>query len=88
MNVSKTLMQFAKAREHAYRSAGTVNMAKMRAISKIIALADFVSHRSEPAQLRAIRQVEPEILMILPHEQSRFHRLRNKMLTLIQQSHD
>jgi len=88
MNVSQTLIRFAKAREHAYRSAGTVNMAKMTAISKIKALADFVSNTSEATQIRAIQQVEPEILLILPHEQSRFSKLRNKILNLIQQSYD
>lgn len=88
MNVSQTLIRFAKARERAYRSAGKVNLAKMAAISKIKTVADYVSNTSEARQLRAIRQVESEILLILPHEQSRFSKLREKILNLIQQSHD
>ena len=58
----------------------------MQAITKIQRVADFFSQKAETVQLRAVNQVEQEIMEILPSEQSRFQKLRQKMLDLLERA--
>lgn len=85
--VAHTLIRFATARENAYRIAGALSGAKAASITKIKQVANYVLHRPANVQLHAIRQIEPELLLIMPHPESRFQRMRNQILNLIQQSH-
>jgi hypothetical protein len=61
---------------------------KMKAIGKIRNVAGYFSTQPEGKQLRAVLTVEHELLLIAPHEQSRFTRLREKIHNIIQQAHE
>lgn len=87
MSISATLKKFAKSREAAYLQYGRLTAARARAISKIIRVADFFSGKSEQAQLAAVNQVASEIREILPSEQSRYSKIRSKILEILSQSH-
>ncbi|MDN3689062.1 hypothetical protein [Cyclobacterium jeungdonense] len=86
MNTLHKLKKFAKSREKAYQIANSMEAGKMKAISRINRVADFFAGKSEAAQLRAVAQVEQDILLILPDPRSRYAKLRQRMLDLIQQS--
>ncbi|PRY90624.1 hypothetical protein [Mongoliibacter ruber] len=83
MGALAKLKKFAKAREKAYGMTGYLNGARAKAISKILLKADFFSQKSETVQLNAVLQLESEIILLLPHEESRFSKLRADMLELI-----
>lgn len=84
MGATATLKKFANAREKAYRLTGYLDASKAKAVSKIKKVADFFSQKSESVQLKAVLQCESEILCLLPHEESRFAKLRTDMMDLIQ----
>lgn len=86
MGASATLIKFAKSREAAYLQYGRLTGARARAISRIRQLADFHSRQSDAVQLLAVRQVESELLEILPHAESRYKSQRREILSLIDQS--
>lgn len=86
MGVSAILIKFAKSREAAYLQYGRLNGSRARAISRIRQIADFHSHQSDQVQLLAVRQVESELLAILPHAESRYSKQRKEILSLIDQS--
>ena len=86
--VCDKLRQIANARECAFRSVGRTSLAKMAAIGKIRNVAGYISTQPEGKQLRAVLTVEQELLLIAPHEQSRFNRLREKIYTIIKQAHE
>jgi hypothetical protein len=78
------LKRYAKARENSLRIAGALTGSRASAITKIKKIADFFSQKNESVQLRAVLQCESEILTLLPHPESRFSKLRNQMLDLIE----
>jgi hypothetical protein len=83
MNYLTEIKKYAKNRENAYRIAKTMGSRKMKAISNIKTVADFFSGKNETVQLRAVARVEEDIMLILPHPDSRYSRLRTKMLDII-----
>lgn len=85
--VAHTLIRFATARENAYRIAGALSGAKASACAKVRRVMDHFSAKPEEVQLKAIRQIEPELLLILPHPESRFQKMRRQVMDLIEQSH-
>jgi len=86
--VAVTLLRFVKSREKALRHAGALSLAKAEACRKVTTVVNYFSGKSEDAQIRAIRQVEPELRILLPHEKSRFQKQRKTILDLIDLSHD
>ncbi len=86
MNLSATLIRFAKGREAAYLRHGQLTGGRARAVSKIKRVADFFRHKSEREQLCAVRQVADEIRLLLPGETSRYVKLRTQMLSLLDQA--
>ena len=88
MKVADTLTRFANARERAYRSAGSLRMAQLSAISKIRNVASMVNGKSESVQMRAVIRLESEIIQIMPHPESRFKKLRDNINQLIEKAHD
>lgn len=86
--ITDTLIRFANARERAYRAANSLSVDKAHAISKIRRVADFFSGKNAQVQLKAVTQVESELTLILPHPKSRFRKLREKILHIIEQAHD
>jgi hypothetical protein len=83
MGAAATLKKFATSREKAYRLTGFLTAGRAKAISKIKNVADFFSQKSERVQLRAVMQLEPEILEVLPHQESRYSKMRTDMLDLL-----
>ena len=86
MKVSAILRKFAKSREAAYLQHGRLTTERAKAISQIYKVADFFSSKSEQVQLRAVTQVESDLRMILPHGESRYTKLRDTILDLIDQA--
>lgn len=86
--VCDKLRRIANAREHAFRSAGRMSLDKMKAIGHIRNVAGYISTQPEGKQLRAVLTVEQELLLIAPHEHSRFTRLRERIYSIIQQAHE
>ena len=85
--VAVTLLRFAKTREKHLRFGGALSLAKAEACSKVSRVANFFLHKSPEVQLRAVQQVESELMIILPDERSRFQNLRQQILDLIQECH-
>lgn len=85
--VAVTLIRFATARENAYRIAGALSGAKAASITKIKQVANYVLNRPAEVQIKAVRQIESELRLILPHPESRFQKMRNRILGLIELSH-
>lgn len=88
MGASATLKNFAKSREKAYLQYGCFSLARAKAVTRINQVADHFSQCSDQVQLRAVTQVEAEIRTLLPHEDSRFTEIREKMLTLLSQAQE
>ena len=86
--VAVILLRFAKSRENALRAAGALNLAKAEACRKVTTVAEYFRYKNEQVQLRAVRQVIEPLMLLLPHEKSRFQKQRNQILELIDQSHD
>lgn len=86
--VCDKLRRIANAREHAFRSAGRMALDKMKAIGQIRNVAGYISTQPEGKQLRAVLTVEHELLLIIPHEESRFKGLRDRIQNLIHEAHD
>lgn len=76
-------MKISRCRQAAYEHAGYKTAAKLRAIGRIRRVAEFFSGKNESVQLRAVNQVERELLEILPSEMSRYQKLRSEMLGLL-----
>lgn len=83
MRPSAILRKFAKARERAYGITKTMDGRKARSITNILSKADMVMAKSEQVQLRAVVQLESDIMVLLPSEQSRFVKVRADMLELL-----
>lgn len=86
--ITDTLIRFANDRERAFRAANMLTMEKAKAISKIRTVAGFFKGKKPEVQLRAVTQLEYQLTVILPHPGSRYHRLREKILNLIDSAHD
>lgn len=86
MGASATLLKFAKSRQAAYLKYGRLSEPRARAISRIKQVADFFSEKNDQVQLSAVRQVEAELLELLPPMESRYTSIREKILDLIAQS--
>lgn len=82
-NPCKLLLRFSKCRQAHFEHAGYKTAERMSAISKIQRVASFFSKKSPEVQLRVVNQVRQEILHILPSEHSRFQKLRQNMLDLL-----
>ncbi len=82
-----TLLRFAKSRDHAFRTAKIQSLAKMKAIREIKTVASNYLNDPDEKQLEAVRRLEPHLLEILPHPDSRFTTQRQTILTLISQCH-
>jgi len=87
MGTSATLKKFAKSRNTAYLQHGRLTDERAKAITRINQVAEYFSQKPEQVQLRAVTQVEAEIRTLLPSEDSRFKSIREKMLTLLSDSH-
>jgi len=81
-------VKIANSREHAYKASGRLNMVQLRAISRIRNVAGYFSPFAEGRQLRAVINLESELRSIMPSEQSRFHKLREKINCLIQKAYE
>lgn len=77
------LKKFAKGRENAYRIADRMGGGRMEAISRIRKVADYFSTKDETVQLRAVKHLEDQIMIILPHPESRYRKIRREMLDLL-----
>lgn len=84
--VAQKLISYAKQRETAYRAAGCFSGQRAAAISRIRKVAEFFSSKTSAQQVLAVRQLEQEILQIIPAEGSRFGKLRSQVLELIDTS--
>jgi hypothetical protein len=83
MTICDKLQKFARAREHAYRSSNALTGTKARAISKILMMASMFQFRKGEQQRTAVKNCIPELMQILPHQESRFSKQRKEILTLI-----
>lgn len=87
IKVAIILIRFATARENAYRKARALSGAKAASITKIKQVSNYVIHKTNEEQIRVIPQIESELRLILPHPESRFQKMRNRILGLIEMSH-
>lgn len=83
MEALARLKKIAKSREQAYRISGHTDSVKMSAITKIKRVADYFSGKDEKVQLRAVNQIQHEVLQILPDERSRFANIRKEALDIL-----
>ncbi len=83
MNIAQKLIQFAKSREKALIISKRLDMTRAKAMTKIKTQAGHISTYHPLRQLRYVPQIEQEILVLLPHEESRFTTLRREMLDLL-----
>jgi hypothetical protein len=83
MNALQKLKKIAKSREQAYRISGHMDGGKMAAITHIKRVAGYFSTKSEQVQLRAVNQIQKEVLLILPDERSRFAKMREEALSIL-----
>ncbi|WP_057935827.1 hypothetical protein [Algoriphagus resistens] len=88
VKVADTLIRFANARERAYKSVGALGMAELKAINHVKTVGGYFSSVAPEKQIKAIPQLEEDLLKILPSEKSRFQKQRNQILDLIAKSHD
>jgi hypothetical protein len=85
--VCNLLLRIANSREQAYRAAGRRDMAQLRAITRIRNVAGYFSNYPEETQLRAVINLEGELIAIMPAPESRFSKLREKIDSLIQKAY-
>ncbi len=85
--ITDTLIRFAKFRLKSLQRAGVHDAAAVKAAQHIDTVAGYFSTVPLHKQINCIRQLEGDIRYLLPSEQSRFKKLRAKILDLIQQSH-
>ncbi|MFN3802607.1 hypothetical protein [Belliella pelovolcani] len=83
MKTLERIKKFAKTRERAYRMSGFLSQSRAKAISEIIKKSEYYSQKSELVQLKAVVQLEDEICALLPHEESRFQKLRTEILEIL-----
>lgn len=83
MSISSKLSRFARSREKALLIAKRLDSGRARAITKIKTIAGYISGYDPMRQLRYVSQVESEIILLLPAEESRFAKLRAEMLELL-----
>ncbi len=86
MKALDTIRRFAKSRENAYRLSGFLTESRAKAITTIRKKAEFFSSKGDTVQLKVVKQLEPQILAILPDEQSRFAKLRAEILHILHQA--
>lgn len=86
--VAVTLLRFARARERAYQSVGSLSGAALRAVQHVKTVAEYFREVPESKQLNAIPQIESDLRLILPGENSRFQKQRKEILHLIELSHE
>lgn len=84
--VTAILKRYAIARVKALQAVHRCGLGQLEAAKRIHNVADYFSSKPPSVQIRAIRQIEPEILMLLPSEESRYKKQRETMLSLIQQA--
>jgi hypothetical protein len=84
--VTDILIRYAKARIKALEAIRHCSLAHYAAARRIINIADYFSNKPPAVQVRAVRQIQPELEFLLPSENSRFKKLRQKILDLIHQS--
>lgn len=86
--IADQLTRFARARENAYRVAGSLKLSQLSAISKIKNVASMVQDKREEVQLRAVIRIESELVAIMPHPDSRFSKMRQRIESLINLAHE
>lgn len=85
--VTDILIRFAKGRMRALDFGRKCSLSEAEAATKIIRTADYFRAKPQAVQLRCIQQIEPELRLLLPAEESRFKKLRKRILDLIDLSH-
>ncbi|MFN3758481.1 MAG: hypothetical protein ACK4SF_04620 [Algoriphagus aquaeductus] len=85
--VADILIRFAKHRVKSLQSIKRCTQAHYEAAKRIINVAEYFSSKPQQVQVRAVRQIRLELELLLPSEESRFKKLRQKILDLIHQSH-
>lgn len=81
--ISSKLISYAKGRERALRSKGVFSVAKAKAVTKIMQVADYCSNMKAEQQLAFVKSIEQPILQLIPGEESRFKKLRSEILNLL-----
>lgn len=84
--ITAILKRYAISRVKALQAVHRCDLGRLQAAKRIQDVADYFSSKPQDVQIRAIRQIEPEILMLLPAEGSRYKKQREQMLSLIQQA--
>ena len=84
--VSDILKRYANARIKALQSAQVCSSSHLQAYTRIKNVAEYFSGKPETVQVRAVRQVKEEIILLLPSEKSRFIKLRNTILGILEKS--
>jgi hypothetical protein len=85
--VADILIRFTRHRIRSLESVKACTLAHYQSSTRIQNVAGYFQSKPQEVQLRAIRQLEPELKILLPSETSRFKKLRQKILDLIHQSH-
>lgn len=84
--VSDILKRYANTRIKALQSAQVCSSSHLNAYTRIKNVAEYFSGKPESVQVRAVRQVQDEILLLLPSENSRFTKLRSTILQILEKS--
>lgn len=85
--VAEILIRYARARIKALEHGTSCTQAHYQAARRIQNVADYFGSKPQSVQVRAVRQIQLELELLLPSEESRFKKLRQKILDLIHQSH-
>lgn len=84
--VTDILIRYARARVKALEAIKRCTQAHYQAARRIENVADYFRAKPQTVQVRAVRQIRLELELLLPSEESRFKKLRQKILDLIHQS--
>jgi len=84
--VSEILTRYARSRIKALEHVKGCTQAHYQAAKKIQNVADYFRSKPHTIQVRAVRQIQIELELLLPSEESRFKKQRQKILDLIYQS--
>jgi Na+-translocating ferredoxin:NAD+ oxidoreductase RNF subunit RnfB len=80
------LKRFASSRIRALQAVNRCDVGRFQAASKIRNVAEYFKEKPDHVQIRAVRQIESEIRLLLPSEESRYKKQREQMLQLIEQA--
>jgi hypothetical protein len=77
------LVKFTKTREKSFQLSKTLSLRRARSISEINKFLSLFQERPEKEVTENVYKIKTSLLEILPHEKSRFQKLRNKVLKII-----